>query len=1188
MKHSHQVFGSRLLNLTLGVTLLLTPSLHAQTSGQSVSGASPISRITQIINEQSLIRLTGNTPSFISKATDLGVAPDSLELKHMQFVLKRSDAQEAALKQFLKEQQQPGSANYHQWLTPEEFGEKYGVSESDLAKITGWLSSHGFSIENVSNGRTVIEFSGTHEQLRAAFHTELHQYSIRNEKDYANASDPMIPAALAPVVSGFSALTSYGPKPLHTAPQLMKRKAGGTWQKMSVAPQIEGAAGTKPSPRFTTTIEGSNAYLISPSDFATIYDVAPLWNQSIDGTGQTIAIVAQSDVNPSDVDAFRSAFGLPAKKLNVIYAGDDPGLTADSVESEAALDVEWSGAMAKNATIDMVVAAQTATGGGVDLASEYAVDNNLAPILSVSWGECELGLGVSGNEYYYGLWQQAAAEGITVLVAAGDSGSASCDQNGEVAESGEQVSGFASTPYNTAVGGTDFSINFTNASQYWNTTNDPTTLASVKSYIPETPWNDSCASPEVLTAAQQAFGATDTTNEAFCNDFEISEEYGFINVVGGGGGASNCTTSDGNSPSSCTGGYPTPDWQLQMPGMPSNGVRNVPDVSFFAGNGIWGSSYVFCQSDATPDGVCNYQNGDVEYLTSGGTSFAAPAFAGVVALMNQKSQTALGNINYALYQLGATQYGGNGAAVFNDITTGSNAEPCLIGTLALPPSTPCPITNPDDEIGILPGYGANVGYDDASGLGSIDVAKMADAWTAAISGLKTTTTTLALSGAATVTYGTPISVQIQVAAGSGTQVPTGGAALFDEDTSAGTPLASVQLSGGGAKASGNRMPAGAHKLYARYAGDGTFAASSSTPIPVTITQAATTMAFTASHANITAGQSVSFEINLETKSTASSPTGTVTVTDATTGKQLSSISVSAQTDATTGASIGHAFLNVSGQQLASGANTITASYAGDGNYTASSSTTSVSYTGPFSVNLGAASLTLAPGATSGNTIAVTITPNSGTTLDPASLFFSCPETLPQGLTCSFSAPVTLSNGSVTSTLTIILSSPLIPQSNVVAWYGAGSMTGLACLFMLGLPGRRRRLPLVVALCTATVFAFAVGCSGSSTKIQANSSATNTVLSTSSDAPALGSPVALTAAISGGNGSANGTMTFLDGANTLGTATVIGGKATYSIIAGHRHALADRSLRGRLRERRLNLVAHRDRCNDDGTDYCTGR
>ncbi|HEY1465208.1 MAG TPA: peptidase S53, partial [Terriglobales bacterium] len=358
--------------------------------------------------------------------------------------------------------------------------------------------------------------------------------------------------------------------------------------------------------------QDGNCYAVSPYDFATIYNVLPLWNSGIDGTGETIAVVGRSNIVLQDVTSFRSIFNLPppdASHLQIILNGPDPGLAGD--ESEADIDVQWSGAVAKNAKIDFVVSESTETTDGVDLSALYVIDNNLAPILSESFGQCELFMGTAGNAFFQNLWQQAAAQGISVFVSTGDNGSSGCDNNqGTVpqpAEDGLAISGIASTQFNVAVGGTDFN-DITNPLTFWNATNDPTTGASAKGYIPETTWNNTCTNS--LFGSVAGFSANAETN---CNNSQLVD---FVWTVGGSGGVSSCTTSNGNTPSSCTGGYSKPIWQTGA-GVPSDGKRDIPDVSLFASNGFVGNFYVICEADAT-NGFCNINN----LAGFGGTSVA--------------------------------------------------------------------------------------------------------------------------------------------------------------------------------------------------------------------------------------------------------------------------------------------------------------------------------------------------------------------------------------------------------------------------------------------------------------------------------------------------------------------------------------------------------------------------------------
>jgi subtilase family serine protease len=372
----------------------------------------------------------------------------------MLLVLKRSPEQEAALRQLLTDQQIKNSANYHQWLTPEQFGSQFGLSDSDLQTATSWLQSHGFQIVNRSRGRIVIEFSGSAGQVKEAFHTEIHKYVVNEEEHWANSTDPEIPSALSPVVAGIASLHNFGRKPMH-------RVAAG-FQPQRPRPRRLARPTQMPNSFVATgacSSLGIPCNFLGPYDFATIYNVLPLWNATspIDGTGQTIAIVGQSDIYPQDFSNFRQDFGLPAGKLNIIYNGPAPvKLASQGDELESDLDVEWSGAVAKGATIDLVASTTTNSTAGVDLSALYIVDNNLAPVMSESYGACELDMGTAGNQFYDQLWQQAAAQGITVFVSTGDSGSAVCDQDTAIATHGLAVNGISSTPYNVAVGGTDF------------------------------------------------------------------------------------------------------------------------------------------------------------------------------------------------------------------------------------------------------------------------------------------------------------------------------------------------------------------------------------------------------------------------------------------------------------------------------------------------------------------------------------------------------------------------------------------------------------------------------------------------------------------------------------------------------------------------------------------------------------
>jgi len=1146
--------------------LLLTSRASAQT-GTSRTAPAPL--VTQAIDETRLVELAGNVHPAVQAAADLGAASDSLMLDRMILVLRRSPAQQAALDKLADSQKNANSPQYHKWLTPAQFGAQFGAAPQDIATVTGWLQSHGFSVETVANGKNTITFSGTNAQLQSAFHTTMHQYRSAppqavgantttalgaavfpvNLLHYANSTNPSIPAALAPVIVGIASLNNFPIPPQNVVAGLARPVPGSNKWKMIEA--------LHPAPQFNAPINGQTFFAVSPSDFATIYNVQPLWNAGIDGTGQTIAIVNESDINPADVDSFRSFFGLPPKHLNIIHNGPDPGLVA-GVEGEAAIDVEWSGAVAKNATVDLVVSATTATTNGVVLSSEFIVDTNLAPIMSVSFGACEPNLGASGNQFFNGLWEQAASEGITVIIAAGDSGSASCDQNNPLgaAQSGLTVSGFASTPFDTAVGGTDLYGTFLNHSAFWNTTNDPTTQESALGYIPELPWNNSCGNPQFL-AAVRANGSPDATEEAFCNDPSGQG----LGVVGGGGGPSNCIVVDPAS-HTCTGGYPKPSFQTGVPGIPNDSARDLPDISLFAGNGLWGSLYVFCESDATPDGQCGFTTGEVQNLVAGGTSFGAPAFAGIMALVEQKTNSIQGNVNFDLYKLAAAQFtagtscdsstvSNNSACIFYDIASnsgfpGSNAEPCLGGT---PNCTP---TNPNDKFGVLPGWNSTPGYDTATGLGTLNVSNLVNNWSTASANLVATTTTLALESA-NVPYGSPAAGTITVAdsnSSSGSAIPDGDTSLISASGS--TPalgLGPFTLnSAGSASVSVNSLTPGTYSVVAHYAGDATFAASNSATTSLVITPAATTATTTASRTAVTPGESVTISTIIEDNSKGVSPTGTVTFVNTSTGATLGTSFALPATD-NNGNSVAFASLNVASRRLSQGSDSITAAYSGDSNYTASTAAAvAVTYTGPFSLTSSQSSVTISSGSSATTTLRLAAI---GAPL-AAAVSFSCPSA-PAGITCSFS-PATLSSGT-SSGQSVLTINGTFPASNVshatVARHSPNSLmtaTGgialSAMLFLFAAPGMRRRNGWLTLCAIVVISTIPLGCGGNSAPRIATTSTTLTVSPASN---VQGSNFTFTAMISArtGTGTPTGTVTFSDSSSTLGAGTVSNGMATFS-------------------------------------------
>ncbi|MBV8632440.1 MAG: Ig-like domain repeat protein, partial [Silvibacterium sp.] len=798
------------------VFVSLTPAA-AQTASPAASSL-VTTRIVQPIDENSRVTLKGSVHPLANAANDRGSAPDSMPLERMTLFFKRSDAQEAALRQLIAGLHTPGSSSFHKWLTPDQFGKQFGPSDQDAATVQAWLSSHGFSVTKVNAGRQSIEFSGNVSQFRNTFHAQIHKYAVNGETHYANAADPQIPAALAPVIGGFAALNNFR----------IKSYA----RKLGTASYDPATGKTKPQ---WTISPAANEYklVLSPGDFAVQYDLQPLYSAGTDGTGQTIAIVNDSNINIYLVNQFRSLFGLSANPPQVIIDGNDPGV--DGINNpdgpnydsdEAYLDVEWSGAVAPKATVDLVIGADTALESGLFLALEHAIYGNIAPVVSLSFGACESALG-SSNVFLKNLYEQGAAQGQTILVSTGDSGSAACDDPSQYyAVKGQQVSGFASTPYNVAVGGTDFVyLNSSNqvdssvVSNYWSlTASNSSPQTSILKVIPEQPWNDS------------QYGLN-------LNDYYQST--GQTTIAGGGGGASNAATCSASydSSGSCTGtlaGYSKPSWQAGS-GVPSDGVRDIPDVSLFAADGLNASFYPICYADGDCQSVSS--GSTVQITGIGGTSASAPAFAGIMALVNQKYGPQ-GQAGFVLYPL-AKQY----PSAFHDVTSGTNSVPCsytpsslncIAVTNAITVTDPGLGTATEGQIGTAttPKYNAGSGYDLASGLGSVDANVLISNWNKIT--FSSTTTTLTPSETI-FAHGTSITINGSV---TGTGTPTGSVALVTDSTEqvqqgqsvsqflSGKPSTFV-LSNGSFSGTVDYLPGGTYNIWGQYSGDGTNAASAS-------------------------------------------------------------------------------------------------------------------------------------------------------------------------------------------------------------------------------------------------------------------------------------------------------------------------------------------------------------------------
>jgi subtilase family serine protease len=703
-----KIFACCLVAVLASVVLLAAPVAQAQ-GGQRL--------ITQAVDESKLVTLAGNTRPEAKAKNDRGLVPANLQMDHMLLQLKRSPEQEMEVQKLIDQLHDQSSPLFHHWLTAKEFGDRFGVAKQDREVIKNWLESQGFRVNvDYSNGM-LIDFSGTAGQVGKAFHTEIHQLSVKGEKRISNMSDPRIPAALAPAIVGVVSLNDFKPHPMY------KKKANYTF------------AGC-----------GSTCYAVVPPDLATIYNLNPLFKAGISGQGQTVVVVEDTNLfTANDWTSFRSVFGLSSftgATLTQVHPApgsgtnncSNPGTNGD--DTEAILDVEYASASAPSAAIVMASCADTTTFGGL-IAIQNLLSESATPpaVMSMSYGECEALTGAALNASFNSTFQQAVTQGVSVFVSSGDDDAAGCDRDAASATHGIAITGWGSSPYNVSVGGTDFGDTFAGTnSTYWSATNS-STFESAKSYVPEIPWNDSCAS--VLIAEFEGFSQTYGTS-GFCNS--SAGEANFLDDGGGSGGPSGCATgtpSQNGVVSGTCAGWAKPSYQ-KLVGNPSDGVRDIPDVSLFAANGVWGHYYPFCFSG--PGGTsCSLPPS--EWPGAGGTSFSSPIMAGIQALVNQKAGGPQGNPNVVYYALAAAEYGASGdsscnstlgnaagsSCIFYDVTQGDMDANCT-GThnCYIPSGTNGVLSTSNSAY--QPAYGTTTGWDFATGIGTVNAANLVNNW----------------------------------------------------------------------------------------------------------------------------------------------------------------------------------------------------------------------------------------------------------------------------------------------------------------------------------------------------------------------------------------------------------------------------------------------------------------------------
>jgi len=919
-------------------------------------------RLGARIDDEDRVTLPSRRHAAMARASDLGVAGDALVVQRMILSLQSDTRQQQVLAQRLSAVLDPASAQYGQWLSPAEFEQQFGVAPQDRQTVVAWLQKHGFTIDELPAGGRSIVFSGTVAAIRSAFRTDMHHYRVDGERHLANRSDPSIPDALSAVVSGVVSLHDFRSRPMRPPAKVLPEYTNGT------------------------------SHALSPADFRTIYNLNPLATQGIDGTGRSIAILGRTDVVLADMQTFRSVMGLPAKDPVIIYNGGNPGRQSGD-EGESDLDLQWAGAVAPGATIKFVTSPSTATTDGIDLSAQYAVGNNVADVISLSYGLCEADLGSSALAFYNGLWQQAAAQGQSVFVSSGDSGAADCDAGSTTtATRGRAVNGLCTSPHATCVGGTQFD-DTANPATYWSASNG-SNLGSALSYIPEVVWNES-------------------------------------GTVSGGSGL---WASGGGTSTTFT----RPSWQTGN-GVPSGSFRTVPDVSLTAASH---DGYLVYSSDNATSTRTRY--------TFGGTSASAPSFAGLMALINQKTLTRQGNANPRFYQLAALQAGG-GPAYFHRVISGNNSVPGVTGFAA---ST----------------MGTTPVYNQATGWGSVDGDVLVNHWGDV---LAATTTSLTASIPSS-TYADPVSFTASVSGSA----PTGSVQFQDGGVNLG---AAVPLSNGSATLTTSTLATGSHSITAVYSGDGVNNSSTSAAQPFTVNPVISAVSLSLSSSTSTLGQSVTLTATLGGKSVS----GSLRFMDG--NVPLATVLIAACPTAHTTAALG------------AGAHNLSVQYLGDANNTASSSAVAV------------------------HTVAL---PATITTLSAA------PASGAAGDTFVFTAQV--SGQSPTGTVQFkdgnaALGSPVAVSGGSASFstnqLGAGSHSITAVY-----SGDAAN-----AGSTSTAFALTLGTATSSV-----------TLSLGTSSATLGQSVALNVTVSGF--APTGTIDFLDGGTSLGSAPLVAGAVSFSTTA----------------------------------------
>ncbi len=966
-------------------------------------------RITGPVNESALVSIPGEVHPWARAQFDRGAAPANLS-GHMLLVLKRSPEQETALQTFLASQQDPHSPNYHKWLTPEDFGKRFGVADSDVQSVSSYLSSKGMRVGRVYGSHMAVEVEATAGQIQSAFQTEIHAYAVGGKTYYGNNSNPKIPAALSSVVGGFASLNSFHAE---------GGSGAGTQATLNPATHTL-------KPLYTITATNPDTYGVSPADLAVIYGIPASTAQGLGGKNVNVGIVGDSDINVAYVNNYRTIFGLGAKTPIVVVDGNDPGVNGDAYI--AYKQIELVSAVAPNANIYYYTSATTDYDSGIYFALIRAVEDNQVQVLLNGFQECESAIGDGAMQLVNAVAEEAAAQGMTFVAAAGNSGAAGCavpGTSGSAAGAAHAINGFASSPYLTAVGGTDFYYGVGSMGNYWNTTNGTGYLSvNTNPTISNPPKNYLVGYFKTGQFQEQVW------NDSYSGNGNSNAVNGTSVQMAGGGGVSTVGLDGTATP------QPMPSYQsanTKANAIGGGKARVIPDVSFFAGTGannVEGynnTAYMFCMKSSDCVGSTP------QFTYSGGTEASSAVFAGAVALAveqyNSGSRFGLGNVNPTLY----SQFS---SIISHDITLGTNELACSSGASC--------------GGGHMSVYPAGTGYDAATGLGSFNISSFvtnykpsnttASSVTLTVTDFLTGKPPVCVNGSVTTpnctTHSNKLVFAVSASPASGTGAkPSGDVAIFTSSPlQSESSVETLTLSAGAATDTWNLLPGGTYNIYARYAGDTTYAPSvTAAPYAITVKPENCQMVLyghninVGSPTNIAYGTPVSITVEPYSAATTNNvgiPSGSINVSD----NRLSNIIATLPVDSEGAATF-------TSNLLALGSHSIVLTYPGNASFNACS-------TGTFlaTVTKAATTTTLNPTGADANTGYVYMTatvqsatlPSNGTAPSGTITFSTNPaQTLP--LVQGFDP-----NGNAIASVSIRVQKSNISGGKLTATYNPGS------------------------------------------------------------------------------------------------------------------------------------------------------